>query len=81
MAGLWSSLKNGVRVGIPAAVLCAIVVSRTPAQSTPVAPRICPDEDEGDQEAYLYSECPFPSGHPIHPQRPLLHRPRRSAYS
>lgn len=79
MASLWSSLKNGVRVGIPAAVLCAIVVSRTPARSTPVAPRIRPDEDEGDKEAYLYSE--YPSGHPIYPQRPLLHRPRRSAYS
>ncbi len=81
MAGPWSSLKTGLRVGIPAAAFCAIVVSRMPAQSAPVAPRIRPDENEGDLEAYLYSEYPFPSGHPIHRRRLLLHRPRRSAYS
>ena len=68
MAGLWSRVGTGVRLGIPAAAICAIVVSRIPAKAHRISDRIRPDDDEGDFEPYMYSEYPFPGGRCLDPR-------------
>lgn len=60
MSGLWNSLGTGARLGIPAAAICAIVVSRIPTKAYRISHRT--HEGERDLEPYMYSECPFPAG-------------------